>query len=132
MRINVSTRAASSLLAQLPLVCLLVCGCSSVSLTPPTLGFSAAPQSIGSGIFYVNVPRDKLARCASQEQCILREAAQTAQRSGATHFVVLSSWKETGAYIKLLTVAPTEIPPSGAVAVEEVMLFLDKPAETAG
>jgi hypothetical protein len=134
MPMDILRRATLSLRTQLTLAlaCVLAGGCSSVSLIPPTSGFPAASQPVGSGIYYVSVAREKLTSCETQEQCILRQAAQTAQRSGATHFLVLSSWKESGAYVKLLTLAPTEIPPTGAVAVEEVMLFLDKPVEVAG
>jgi hypothetical protein len=44
---------------------------------------------------------------------------------GATHFMVIRTGSDA-AYIKVYALEPSETPPSGAVSVEEALLFFGK------
>jgi hypothetical protein len=106
-------------------------GCSLPSLDLPAVGFSSGAEKLGGGIVRVSLPRSG---CASADQCTLLTAAATAQRLGGTHFIVLRTGSDQAgqaAYIKVLAIEPPETPPTGAVSVEEALLFFGARSEPA-
>jgi hypothetical protein len=115
---------------QVAMAGLLAAGCS---LQPGLLanpGASARAEKMGAGIYRVALPPPGLAKCASADECTLVEAAEAAKGVGATHFSVLPGHggpsQKGYAYIRVFTLDPADALPSGAVSVEEILLFFDK------
>ncbi|HEU0061667.1 MAG TPA: hypothetical protein VFR19_17425 [Hyphomicrobiaceae bacterium] len=119
----------------LPIICLLAAGCSLPATLLPTSG-TPTDERVGGGIVRIVMPRGALADCASADECTLVKAALTAQRAGATHFMLLPGHggptQRGYAYIKVFTLAPGEGAPSGTMSVEEALYFFRRrPGESA-
>jgi hypothetical protein len=114
----------------LPIICLLAAGCSIPTTTLPTAG-ALANEQVGGGILRITVPKSGLADCASADECTLVKAAETTQRVGGTHFMVLpghgGSTQRGYAYIKVFTFGAGERAPNGAMSVEEALYFFRRP-----
>jgi hypothetical protein len=109
---------------------LLAAGCSIPTATLPTAG-ALPDEQIGGGIVRIGMPKSGLANCASANECTLVKAAESAQRVGSTHFIVLpgygSSVQGGYAYIRVFRLGAGERAPTGAASVEEVLHFIRKP-----
>jgi hypothetical protein len=114
----------------LPLLAVLVAGCSSPMPTVQGAGALADGQVVG-GILRIAVPRGNLPNCASPDECTLVRAAEATQRAGGTHFMVLPGHggkTQAGyAYVRIFTFGAGEEAPSSAMSVEEVLYFYRRP-----
>jgi hypothetical protein len=99
-------------------------------MTPPIAG-ALAEEQVGGGIHRIAVPASSLADCASPDECTLVKAAETTQRVGGTHFMVLpghgGSAQSGYAYIKVFTIGVGERVPSSAMSASEALQFIRRP-----
>lgn len=124
---------------------LLASGCS---LPFDGIGAGGSEQRVSAAIYRIAVPATGLPDRTSVHDYTLLKAAETTKRIGGTHFMVISGADVQpaglppmaspapnsgavpyAAYIKVLTLDPAEIAPSGALSVEETLHFLGKRPE---
>jgi hypothetical protein len=110
-------------------VCLLAAGCSSPYANFLGSGTPAA-QQVGAGIVRIALSQ-QLANCGTPDECTLVKAAEAARQVGGTHFMVLpghgGATQPGYAYIRVFTLDPGDVVPSGAMSVEEALQFFNKP-----
>jgi hypothetical protein len=114
----------------LPIICLLVAGCSLPTISLPT-GSASAEEQVGGGILRISVSKGDRADCASTDECMLVKAAEATQRVGGSHFMLLpghgGSPQQGSAYVRVFTLGADERAPSGTISVEEALHFIRKP-----
>jgi hypothetical protein len=113
---------------QILIASVLLSGCSlpSIDFVP---GGNAAANKIGADMYRIGL-RQRGPNCGSADECTLLAAAEAGKSLGGTHFMVIpghgSPSQKGFAYIKVFTLEPGEVPPSGAVSIEEILYFLDR------
>src|SRR4029079_7387838 len=110
----------------LPIICLLVAGCSLPTISLPT-GSASAEEQVGGGILRIAVSKGDRADCASADERMLVKAAEAAQRVGGSHFMLLpghgGSPQLGYAYVRVFTLGADECAPSRTISVEEAVQF---------
>ena len=112
------------------IACWLAVGCSLPTAVVPSFE-PPREKKIAEGIFRIALPQDSsVSDCATIDECTLLKAADTTNRAGGTHFMVLpghgGATQAGYAYIKVLTLEEGARPPRGAISVEEAFYFYGK------
>lgn len=106
-------------------------------------------ERIADNVYRVDIPASRYSDREMVKDLTLVRAAETAQRAGGTHFLVIRgddadtldlpvvfgasdpARKDYTVYVKVLTIAPQQQPGHGALSVEEVLQFIGKRFEKA-
>lgn len=109
---------------------------------------SATQERIAGNVYRVDIPASQYSDREVVKDLTLVRAAETAQRAGGTHFLVIRgddadtllpvvlgasdpARKDYTVYVKVLTIEAPRQPGHGVLSVEEVLQFLGKRFEKA-